>query len=159
MTYAAAGLLVAAAAQGVLLVWLARRAGAIVQLEQRVTRLADALALLTDTAESGFRTMAERIPAAPPSRPRAPRQARQDTARRTAATPKVVAHAARRTTAAPTPGAHATRRTKTVTTRVAQAARRGRSVQEIAAAEQVSEGEIRLRMHVAGASAAAAPAQ
>jgi hypothetical protein len=35
------------------------------------------------------------------------------------------------------------------TRRVAAAARRGRSIQEIAAAEKVSEGEVRLRLHLA----------
>ena len=35
------------------------------------------------------------------------------------------------------------------TRRVAAAARRGRSVQEIAATEKVSEGEVRLRLHLA----------
>lgn len=38
---------------------------------------------------------------------------------------------------------------RTSTRRVAAAARRGRSVQEIAAAEKVSEGEVRLRLHLA----------
>jgi DNA-directed RNA polymerase specialized sigma24 family protein len=36
------------------------------------------------------------------------------------------------------------------TKRVASAARRGRSVTEIAATERVSEGEVRLRLHLAG---------
>lgn len=41
------------------------------------------------------------------------------------------------------------RATRTSTRRVAAAARRGRSVQEIAATERVSEGEVRLRLHLA----------
>lgn len=41
------------------------------------------------------------------------------------------------------------RATRTSTRRVAAAARRGRSVQEIAATEKVSEGEVRLRLHLA----------
>jgi hypothetical protein len=44
-------------------------------------------------------------------------------------------------------GARATNRTST--RRVAAAARRGRSIQEIAATEKVSEGEVRLRLHLA----------
>jgi hypothetical protein len=36
------------------------------------------------------------------------------------------------------------------TRRVATAARKGRSVTDIAAAERVSEGEVRLRLHLAG---------
>lgn len=39
--------------------------------------------------------------------------------------------------------------TRASTRRVAAAARRGRSVQEIAATEKVSEGEVRLRLHLA----------
>jgi hypothetical protein len=38
---------------------------------------------------------------------------------------------------------------RTSTRRVAAAARRGRSIQEIAAKEKVSEGEVRLRLHLA----------
>ena len=39
-------------------------------------------------------------------------------------------------------------RTRTTTRRVTAAARRGRSVQDIAAAEEVSEGEVRLRLQL-----------
>jgi hypothetical protein len=38
---------------------------------------------------------------------------------------------------------------KTTTRRIASAARRGRGVAEIAAREGLSEGEVRLRMHLA----------
>jgi hypothetical protein len=41
------------------------------------------------------------------------------------------------------------RAARTSTRRVAAAARRGRSIQEIAATEKVSEGEVRLRLHLA----------
>jgi hypothetical protein len=40
------------------------------------------------------------------------------------------------------------------TRRVSTAARKGRSVTDIAASERVSEGEVRLRLHLAGHSAA-----
>lgn len=44
------------------------------------------------------------------------------------------------------------RSTATVTRRIKTAARRGRKVADIAAAEQLSEGEVRLRLHLAGSS-------
>ncbi len=44
------------------------------------------------------------------------------------------------------------------TRRVAAAARNGRSVRDIAAAERVSEGEVRLRLHLAGHESAAVAA-
>ena len=43
---------------------------------------------------------------------------------------------------------------RATTRRVATAARKGRSVRDIAASEQVSEGEVRLRLHLAGHSPA-----
>jgi hypothetical protein len=42
------------------------------------------------------------------------------------------------------------RSTATATRRMTSAARRGRSVQEIASTEQVSEGEVKLRLHLGG---------
>jgi len=51
-----------------------------------------------------------------------------------------------------TPEAKPARRPST--RRVATAARKGRSVTEIAAEERVSEGEVRLRLHLAGQVAA-----
>ena len=41
------------------------------------------------------------------------------------------------------------RQARTSTARLAASARRGRTAQEIAAAEQISEGEVRLRLHLA----------
>ena len=51
-----------------------------------------------------------------------------------------------------TPEAKPARRAST--RRVATAARSGRSVSDIAASERVSEGEVRLRLHLAGHTAA-----
>jgi hypothetical protein len=45
------------------------------------------------------------------------------------------------------------RNTAAVTRRIKTAARRGRKVADIAAAEQLSEGEVRLRLHLAGSPA------
>ena len=48
---------------------------------------------------------------------------------------------------------------KTTTRRIVNAARRGRAVPDIAAREGLSEGEVRLRMHLADAPPADAPAR
>jgi hypothetical protein len=45
------------------------------------------------------------------------------------------------------------------TTRVSRAAKKGKSVAEIAAAEEVSEGEVRLRLHIANENPPAPPAK
>jgi hypothetical protein len=95
-----------------------------VELEQRVIRLQEGVNLLTDTAETGFRQVAAEIE------------------RLTSATGKA---------AATLPAAAASRPTAA---RLRAATRRGRTVTEIAAAEQVSEGEVRLRLSLADASAA-----
>jgi hypothetical protein len=104
------------------LLWRATRAlGRQAALEERVARLTEALTLLTDTTEAGFRTVSEQLAAI----------------REPAVTP------VRKPAAAPR---------RTTTGRVVRAARRGQSVTEIAAAEQVSEGEVRLRLHLADAA-------
>jgi len=84
------------------------------RLTERVEQLRAGMALLTDTAETGFRDIALEVgrgAAAPP---------------------------------APVARAQAARRITTAT-------RRGRSVRDIAAAEKMSEGEVRLRMTLADA--------
>lgn len=92
---------------------ISRLARALERYEARLSQLGDAMGLLTEAAESGFRTMAtelERLAEAP--RPGPPRPA--------------------------------------AAARMAAAARRGRSHAEIAAAEDVSEGEVALRLHLTG---------
>jgi hypothetical protein len=101
-------------------VWLVKALRTVRTLDERVAHLGDAMALLSETAESGFRAVAtevERLRVAQPRR-----------------------HDAR------------------TTARIATAARRGRTLQEIAATEQVSEGEVRLRLHFADPPAGAAEA-
>lgn len=93
-------------------------------LESRIARLQDGLNLLTDTAETGFRQVATEI-------------------ERLSALGAQQVGAAPRATAVPRPTA----------ARLRAATRRGRTVKEIAAAEQVSEGEVRLRLSLADASA------
>ena len=100
-----------------LLVWhtLATRR-TVVALESRLARQADALALLTETSESGFAAIA------------------QEMARIGSASAKV-------------------QRAPSVR-RMTTAAQRGRSLTEIAAAEQMSEGEVHLRLQLARQAAA-----
>jgi hypothetical protein len=119
---AAAGVVVMGAAWTVLL-WRAVRAiRAVGHLEARVAGLTEALALLTDTTETGFRSIGEQL---------------------VAPAPTVSARPARRAPA---------RTRRTTTSRVVRAARGGQSVPEIAAAEHVSEGEVRLRQYLANAA-------
>ena len=94
----------------VCLVLVTRRLG---RFDQRLAHLTDALSLLTETAEVGFRANAAEI-----------------------------GRLGERAPAERDPSL-------TATGRVTRAVRRGRSVQQIAADEQMSEGEVRLRLHLA----------
>lgn len=89
---------------------------AVARMTERVEQLRAAMALLTDTTETGFRDIAMEV--------------------------------GRSAAVVPAPKARAQ-----VTRRITGAARRGRSVREIAAAEKMSEGEVRLRMTLAEAPA------
>ena len=83
------------------------------RLEEKVGHLADALSMLTETSEAGFKAIADEL--------------------------------TRRAAAAP-PAAPARRRRSRASRR---RARKGTSIAEIAAAEHMSEGEVRLRLHLA----------
>ena len=114
---------------GVLLIVATRLVRALrhtVELEQRVARLQEGVNLLADTTETGFRQVATEIE-------------RMSSVGTKAASG--TSASTRSTTARPTAA------------RLRAATRRGRSVKEIAAAEQVSEGEVRLRLSLADASA------
>jgi hypothetical protein len=100
-------------AQAWLLWRLSRMVAASARLEQKVGHLGDALSILTETSEAGFKAMADEL--------------------------------TRRAVAAPTPAS----RSKTPIARLKAAARRGTSIADIAAAEHMSEGEVRLRLHLA----------
>jgi hypothetical protein len=105
------------------LLWrLTRVLASAARVEERVGHFGDALSLLTETTESGFRAVADEL------------------GRRRLDVPDFLQH-------------------KTATARVSAAARRGRSVTEIASAEDVSEGEVRLRLHMGGQAAQAAQAR
>ena len=97
------------------LLWrLSRMVAASARLEEKVGRLGDALSILTETSEAGFKAMADELTrravlAGPGPRPRA----------------------------------------RTPLARLKAAARKGMSIADIAAAEQMSEGEVRLRLHLA----------
>ena len=112
MTYAVEILIGVTLVQGYLLWRVVRALEATRRIEGRLAHFGDALSLLAETSEAGFRTVAGEV------------------GRLTQTAPPLV-----------TPRA--------TTRRVASAARRGRSVQEIAATEQMSEGEVQLRLHLA----------
>jgi hypothetical protein len=107
-----AALTLLSAVQAWLLFRLSRMVAASARLEEKVGHLGDALSILTETSEAGFKAIADELT----------RQA-----------------------VAPAPAA----RPKTPIARLRAAARRGTSIAEIAAAEHMSEGEVRLRLHLA----------
>jgi len=92
-----------------------KAAAAAARLEARLARQHEALALLTETSESGFQAVAREVArlADGPARP-----ARKPSTRR-----------------------------------IKAAAGRGKTVRDIAAAEEASEGEVRLRLHMAAPQA------
>jgi hypothetical protein len=113
-------LLIALSSVQAWLLWrLSRMVAASGRLEEKVGHLADALSILTETSEAGFKAVADEM------------------TRRAAAAPP-----------APAP------RSKTPIARIRAAARKGTSIAEIAAAEHMSEGEVRLRLHLAEHTAA-----
>ena len=107
-----AALTLLSAVQAWLLFRLSRMVAASARLEEKVGHLGDALSILTETSEAGFKAIADEL--------------------------------TRQTVAAP-----AASRAKTPIARLKAAARRGTSIADIAAAEHMSEGEVRLRLHLA----------
>ena len=100
-----AALTLLSAVQAWLLWRLSRMVAASARLEEKVGHLGDALSILTETSEAGFKAIADEL-----TRPV---------------------------------------RSKTPIARLKAAARRGTSIADIAAAEHMSEGEVRLRLHLA----------
>jgi hypothetical protein len=107
-----AALTLLSAVQAWLLWRLSRMVAASARLEEKVGHLGDALSILTETSEAGFKAIADEL--------------------------------TRRTIPAAAPP-----RSKTPIARLKAAARRGTSIADIAAAEHMSEGEVRLRLHLA----------
>jgi hypothetical protein len=104
------------------LLWrLTRSLGGVQKLDEKLGHYGDALSLLTETTESGFKAVAAELDRA---------SARPNDGPAKAALKKAMPATS---TAA----------------RINAAARRGRTVPEIAAAEELSEGEVRLRLHMA----------
>ncbi len=104
------------------LLWrLTRSLGGVQKLDEKLGHYGDALSLLTETTESGFKAVAAELD-------------------RTAARPNDGPAKAAIKKAMPAPSTAA---------RISAAARRGRTVPENAAAEELSEGEVRLRLHMA----------
>jgi hypothetical protein len=118
MNYLVIALTMVGAAQAVVLWVVSRRLNRLDQVEARLGHLTDALTLLAETAESGFRANAQEVARIADGM-----------------TPKTAIAS------------------RTTTKRVATAAKKGRAVSDIAAAEQVSEGEVNLRLHLAEAAA------
>ena len=113
-------------ATGVILLVATRLVRALrhtVELESRIARLQEGLNLLTDTTETGFRQVATEI--------------------------ERLSAAGAHLAAAPSPAPVS----RPTAARLRAATRRGKTVKEIAAAEQVSEGEVLLRLSLAAASA------
>jgi len=110
--------------QGWILWRLLGAVGIVSRMDEKLAHFGDALTLLTETAEGGFRAVASELD----------RAGQQHGAGATAKKPPV-----------PRP----------TSARMTAAAKRGRSVEEIASTEQVSEGEVRLRLHLAKQAAAA----
>jgi hypothetical protein len=104
------------------LLWrLTRSLGGVYKLDEKLGHFGDALSLLTETTESGFKAVAAELD-------------------RAAVRPNDGPAKAALKKAMPATSTAA---------RINAAARRGRTVPEIAAAEELSEGEVRLRLHMA----------
>ena len=109
--------------QGWILWRLLGAVSVVSRMDEKLAHFGDALTLLTETAEGGFRAVASELDRA--------------------GQPAASATAAKKPVPRPT------------SARMTAAAKRGRSVEEIASTEQVSEGEVRLRLHLAKQAAAA----
>jgi hypothetical protein len=109
--------------QGWILWRLLGAVGIVPRMEEKLAHFGDALTLLTETTEGGFRAVASELDRASHS--------------------------------ATTNGVKKPVLPKPTSARMTAAARRGRTVEEIAATEQVSEGEVRLRLHLAKQAAQA----
>ena len=107
-----AALTVLSAVQAWLLWRLSKMVAASARLEEKVGHLGDALSILTETSEAGFKAIADEL-----------------TRRAVVSTPAA--------------------RSKTPVARLKAAIRKGRSIADIAAAVHMSEGVVRLRLHLA----------
>ena len=113
-------LTVVVVAQSFLLWRLTRSLGGVQKLDEKLGHFGDAMSLLTETTESGFKAVAAELDRA---------TVRPNDGPAKAAIKKAL------------PGT-------STAARISAAARRGRTVPEIAAAEELSEGEVRLRLHM-----------
>ena len=118
--------------QAFLALWMIHRLRELARMRERMSRLADGLALLTDTTEAGLTTISRQI---------------DQLAKRPAPAPVPAPKAAPRAPA----------RT-TVAKRVVAAARQGSDVARIANTEELSESEVRLHLALAEIAAARARA-
>ncbi len=130
MDYVVAGLSVIAVLQALMLFRVFRALGAVDRAEDRLAHFSGALALLTETTEEGFRSLALEVARAGEA---TAGEQRKKKAIFAASSGTAVAH----------------ERPRPTTSRLARAATRGRTVPEIAADEQISESEVRLRLSLA----------
>jgi hypothetical protein len=113
------------------ILWRLLGAVSVVQrLDDKLSHFGDALTLLTETTEGGFRAVASEL---------------DRTVAQTSKAGGGAAHLGAKKVVLPRP----------TSARMTAAVKRGRSVEEIAATEQVSEGEVRLRLHLAKQAAQA----
>lgn len=109
------------------------------RLDEKLGHFGDAMSLLTETTETGFRAVAAELDRVTPAA--------------TAGAPIAATSIARAGRASASAGSTLNALKKiaprTSAARINDAARRGRTVTEIAAAEELSEGEVRLRLHLA----------
>ncbi len=139
MEFVVIGLSLVAVLQALLLFRVFRVVAAVDSAEDRLAHFSGALALLTETTEEGFRSLALEV--ARVGKPAGPGSTREAGARKK-----------KELFAAPAVAALAHERPRPTTGRLVRAARNGRTVPEIAADEQLSEGEVRLRLSLADAS-------
>jgi hypothetical protein len=123
MTYALAALALVALAQTVVIWQLARRVRAAAPLDRRLAHFAEALALLTDTTETGLANLATEL---------------EQSARRRGARPAASGAAPRSSARSTAP--------KATSRRIVTATRCGKPIAEIAAAEGMSESEVMLHL-------------
>jgi hypothetical protein len=172
--YLIGAVVVVAGAQMATLWFMRRQQAAFDQVENRVAHLTAAISLLTDTTEGALRDVlhrAEQVNASPvrvakvngTTAPKANGATRSNgTATRANGRPARTNGTAANSNSAgarpepvtPQPETVTPRSNGSAARRVNGAARKGRSVQDIAAAEKMSEGEVRLRLQLSQPPAA-----
>jgi len=143
MEYIVGGLSLLCLLQAVLLFRVLRVLGAVDRAEDRLAHFSGALALLTETTEEGFRSLALEITRGGKSSSNGAYKGLGENTKKDAfSAASVVMDKTARPDASP----------RVMTSRLVRAVHRGRTVPEIAADEQLSQGEVRLRLSLAEAA-------